>query len=352
MLQHLREDNNEDISSKNNKIPIILDCDPGHDDAFALILAIFNEKIDLLGVTTVSGNQTLEKTTLNASRILYACGVTRSLPLAKGCDGPLVKYPRNFQLNTTSSKGDLNDHPTEVHGESGMDGAEFPDDINVSLCEKHAVFVMAELIERHATRERPVHIVCVGPLTNISLFIKLYPKLHKFIRIVLMGGSFCQGNVQPTSEFNINYDPIAAHIVFHSNIPITMLPLDLTHQVLVTEEVSRKISSLSSTFSQTMLGLLNFFQSTYRDVFGISYPPLHDPCAVAYLVDPSKFETTHIRVDVEISPGLCTGQTIGYFHWKRPGCRKNVDVAMKVDVEWFWEIMLQALKKADQNSYL
>lgn len=174
MYQKPREHSNTNGTNKCRAIPVILDCDPGHDDAFALILAIFNERIDLLGITTVSGNQSLEKTTLNAIRIMYACGLSsKSIPIAKGCDTPLVKYPSTFRLERTGSKGEFKDHPTEIHGESGMDGADFPDVIDMSTCGKHAVHLMAELVQKHATMEDPVHIVCVGPLTNISMFVKL-----------------------------------------------------------------------------------------------------------------------------------------------------------------------------------
>ncbi|KAK4525489.1 hypothetical protein GAYE_SCF13G3397 [Galdieria yellowstonensis] len=333
--------------------PVILDCDPGHDDAFAIVLAAFNpELLSLLAITTVSGNQSLEKTTLNALRILHACGFRENIiPVAKGASAPLM-LPELADSRSDSSQHDVGIYPVEVHGETGMDGADFPLVAIPKVDERKAWHLMADIVSLYSA-ECPVTIVATGPLTNVALFVTLYPELRSRIRIVLMGGTFERGNIHPTAEFNILHDPEAAHIVFHSGVYLTMIPLDLTHQVLVTEDILRKIQSLDSQFAKNMAGLVEFFRDSYQKIFGFPSPPLHDPCAVAYVLDPSRFETQFIRVEVETGKGLCAGQTVGDFYGRFfVGKPKNVNVALKMDIGWFWNSMLQSLKKANEQSPL
>eukprot|EP00871_Galdieria_phlegrea_P005466 jgi/Galph1/5920/GphlegSOOS_G4608.1 len=322
---------------------ILLDCDPGHDDAFAIILAAYSEGINLLGITTVSGNQTVDKTTVNAIRILYIGGLLeKNIPVAKGASYPLIYS--SFQGDQDKTLKDSH-HSNHIHGESGMDGingTEIPPDIKYPLHKKPACLFMADLIAKHYNGV-PITIVCVGPLTNVALLLSIFPELRSKISVVLMGGSFHGGNATPAAEFNMAYDPIAARIVFESGIPITIVPLDLTLQVRVTDDVIERILSMSSSFSRSMLGLLNFYRSTYQRIYGFSHPPLHDPCAVAYVIDPSKFEVRHIHVDIETSSPLCMGQTVGDFHERNRSLQKNAFITMNVNVEWFWNTM-KALK--------
>jgi len=275
-------------------MPIILDCDPGHDDAFAIVLAATNpEQLSLLAITTVSGNQSLEKTTLNALRILHACGLSSStIPVAKGASAPLM-LPE-LADTCTADRHSVGIYPVEVHGETGMDGADFPLAVIPKVDERKAWNLMADIVSLYSA-ECPVTIVATGPLTNVALFVTLYPELRNRIRIVLMGGTFEGGNIHPTAEFNILHDPEAAHIVFHSGVCLTMIPLDLTHQVLVTEDILGKIRALNTPFAKNMAGLVEFFRDSYQKTFGFSSPPLHDPCAVAYVLDPSRFDAQRIR---------------------------------------------------------
>eukprot|EP00871_Galdieria_phlegrea_P003530 jgi/Galph1/4178/GphlegSOOS_G2815.1 len=352
-------------SYERKRIPVILDCDPGHDDAFAMIMAAFNpERLELLGISTVSGNQSLENTTMNALRILHACGLSeRSIPVAKGASAPLL-HPEWLDIGVTSGQQIVTDksteeeqlssfpsYPVQVHGETGMDGGDFPLTVMSKVDERKAWNMMADIISKYSPDE-PVVLMGTGPLTNIALFLTLYPQLGKNINIVIMGGTFERGNIHPTAEFNILHDPEAAHIVFNCGVPVTMIPLDLTHQVLVTEDILNKILSMKTAFAKNMGGLLEFFRSSYKKTFGFSSPPLHDPCAVAYVLEPSRFVTQWIRVDVELSSGYCRGQTVGDFYGHLLRKPKNVCVAMKVDIDWFWNIMLQSLERANQQSPL
>ncbi|GJQ10070.1 hypothetical protein GpartN1_g4828.t1 [Galdieria partita] len=357
--------NKVNLMKDKTPIPVILDCDPGHDDAFAIILAAFSpEELSLLAITTVSGNQSLEKTTLNALRILHACGFKEnSILVAKGASAPLMlpelaepdNQAESTALNTNCDSSCYQPltgrHPVEVHGETGMDGADFPLTVIPKIEHRKAWNLMADIVQLYSP-EFPVTVIATGPLTNIALFVTLYPELRKNIRIVFMGGTFERGNIHPTAEFNILHDPEAAHIVFHSGVSLTMIPLDLTHQVLVTEDILERIHALNTPFAKNMAGLIEFFRNSYQRTFGFASPPLHDPCAVAYVLDPRRFETQFIRVEVETGKGLCAGQTVGDFYghfFKKP---KNIYVVQKMDIEWFWNRMLQSLTKANEQSPL
>ncbi|EME30140.1 Inosine-uridine-preferring nucleoside hydrolase [Galdieria sulphuraria] len=356
-----------DIMKERRPTPVILDCDPGHDDAFAIVLAAFSpEELSLLAITTVSGNQSLEKTTLNALRILHACGFQEnSIPVAKGASAPLMlpelAQPKSQEesislivsthYDTSYHQPLVGRHPVEVHGESGMDGAEFPSTVIPKLDQRKAWNLMADIVQLYSP-EFPLTIIATGPLTNIALFVTLYPELRRNIRIVFMGGTFERGNIHPTAEFNILHDPEAAHIVFHCGVSLTMVPLDLTHQVLVTQDILGRIHALNTPFAKNMAGLVEFFRNSYQKTFGFASPPLHDPCAVAYVLDASRFETQLIRVEVETGKGLCAGQTVGDFYGRYLRKPKNVNVVQKMDIEWFWHRMLQSLTKANEQSPL
>ncbi|MBX5463983.1 MAG: nucleoside hydrolase [Clostridia bacterium] len=301
---------------------IILDCDPGHDDAIAILLAHAHPAVELLAVTTVAGNQTLPKTTLNARRVMTVAGI-RDVPVAAGADRPLVRE----QVVAA-----------DIHGESGLDGPRFGEP-TVELDPRHAVDLIIETV----LREDDVTLVPVGPLTNIALAIRREPRILPRIReVVLMGGSCTLGNVTPAAEFNIYADPEAAQIVFSSGLPLTMVGLDLTHQVRATPEVVERIRALGNPVAEMAADLLTFFASTYRKVFGFEGAPLHDPCAVAYLIDPQLIECQPANVEVELRGTWTYGATVCdlYGVTGRPA---NARVATRIDRERFWDLIVEAL---------
>jgi len=311
-----------------------LDCDPGHDDAFAIILAGY--RCELLGISTVAGNQTVEKTTRNAARVCCAAGI--STQVYTGARKPLVRGEAKP------------DH--EIHGESGLEGSPELDALpTASAKEGKAVVKMAEAI---ASAARPVHLVATGCLTNVALFVSLYPELlEKVEQIVFMGGAVNMGNRSAAAEFNILCDPESAAIVCDCGAKVVMVPLEVTHTALATEDVFRRITALQSPLAKVMCSLMGFFRDTYKRVFDFDAPPVHDPCAVAYVVDPSLFEAKLLRVDIDCSTGLCAGRTVvdlydqSGLEWaggvKK---RKNVHVTLKMDVPAFWDMMLGAFGEA------
>lgn len=241
---------------------IILDCDPGHDDAIAILLAARAPGLKLEAVTTVAGNQTLAKTSLNARKVCTLAGI-RDVPIAAGMDRPLVREQHVA---------------AEIHGASGLDGPELPEP-DVPLAPIHAVDL---IIERLLASDGDIILVATGPLTNLATAIRREPRIvPKIRRISLMGGSIGLGNWTPAAEFNIYVDPEAAHVVFTCGAPVTMIGLDVTHTALATTEVRERIRALGSPVAHLTDDLLDFFAETYRRVFDFDAPPLHDPCAVA-----------------------------------------------------------------------
>lgn len=301
---------------------IILDCDPGHDDAFAILLAAASEKIELLGVTTVVGNSYLENTTKNARTVLDLFDI--DIPVFAGCDKPLV---RNIVV------------APNIHGKSGLEGAQLPP-AKRPIEKLHAIDFIAQMLQKYSD----VVLVPTGPLTNIALFMLRYPYLVKHINsIVLMGGGIAFGNVTPVAEFNIFADPEAARIVFSSNVPIVMAPLDVTHQVVVTEKEVLRMRELGNKFD-LLADLLVFFKSTYKKVFGIDGVPLHDPCTVMYLLHPEIFEVKEYHVDVETKGELTYGQTVVDV-WHTTGKTPNAKVMLKADSKKFFDIFFEKLSQ-------
>ena len=252
---------------------IILDCDPGHDDAVALLLAHGNPNIELLAVTTVVGNQTLEKVTRNALSVGTIAGIT-GVPFAAGCDRPLVRT-----IETAP----------DIHGESGMDGPAQPES-TIELDPRHAVDLIIELIMSH--EPGTITLVPTAGLTNIAMAARKEPRIVERVKeVVLMGGGYHVGNWSPVAEFNIKIDPEAAHIVFNASWPVVMVGLDLTHQALATPEVVAAIDAVGTKPAKFVMELMEFFTKTYKDAQGFDYPPVHDPCAVAYVIDPTVMTT-------------------------------------------------------------
>jgi inosine-uridine nucleoside N-ribohydrolase len=304
-------------------IPVILDCDPGHDDAFAIMLAAANPAIDLLAVTTVAGNQTLDKTTLNARRIMTAAGIS-GVPVASGRDRPLLAPERLVAA--------------DIHGESGMDGPSFGEP-TVPVVSTDAVGFMHEILERHPS---PVTLVATGPFTNVAALLLAHPSV-RLERIVVMGGSTERGNVTPAAEFNIYADPEAAQIVFGSGVPVTMVGLNVTHQVLATPSVLARIADVGTPLATICVELLTFFASTYRTVFGFESPPLHDPLTIASLIDPAVLTCVPVPVTVELNGTATRGATVVDLDLVT-GAAPNCDVAVGVDPARFWDLMIAAIQ--------
>ena len=306
---------------------IILDCDPGHDDAVAILLAAGNPNIELLGVTTVGGNHTLEKVTRNAAQVLTVAKLT-DVPLYAGATRPILR-----EVETAEG----------IHGDTGMEihGFELPEPA-LSVQETHGVqFIIDTIMNEPAGT---VTLVPTGPLTNIALAARLEPRIVERVKeVVLMGGAYGTGNWTPSAEFNIIVDPEAAHIVFNEKWPVVMVGLDLTHQALATKAVEEQFAALGTNVGDFVVGLFGAFRKNYQDAQGFDDPPVHDPCCVAYLIDPTVVETVKVPVDVETQGLLTTGRTVADFRSPAPAdC--HTSVATKLDAERFWSMVLDAVK--------
>ncbi|MDQ3163816.1 MAG: nucleoside hydrolase [Gaiellaceae bacterium] len=296
-------------------IPIILDCDPGHDDAIALLLALASPEVELLGVTTVHGNQTLEKTTENALRVLELVGRT-DVPVARGADRPLE---RTLAV------------AAHVHGESGLDGPELPA-ATASPVAQHAVEFMVE----HVTPETVL--VPVGPLTNVA---DALAQGVRPARIVLMGGAIAEGNMTPAAEFNIWADPEAAQRVFHAGVPVTMIGLDVTHQALLTPAWVERFRG-AGPIGVFVAELVEFFKLFHERTYGWNGPPVHDALALAQVFRPDLVRTEHRNVEVELDSELTRGRTVVDL-WRRTEREPNADVGVAVDADAFLELLLERI---------
>jgi len=303
--------------------PIILDCDPGHDDALAILLACAAPELDVLAVTTVGGNAGLANTTRNALRILTLLGRTE-VPVAAGADRPLVREPVVQPA---------------FHGESGLDGADLPE-ATFEARPETAIELTATLV-RSATQS--VTLVPTGPLTNIALFLRAFPALHDRIgAISLMGGSLGVGNTTSSAEFNIWQDPEAAAIVFDAGIPILMAGLDVTHRALVLPADVERLDRLGTKTGRVFADLMRFFAIHHRERYGWEGPPIHDAVAVGTLVAPWLIERRAIRIDVETGDGLTRGRTVGDEEG-RSGRPINAEVGVDLDREGFLDLVVDAV---------
>ncbi|ODN00309.1 Inosine-uridine-preferring nucleoside hydrolase [Orchesella cincta] len=383
--------------SAQESIPVWLDCDPGHDDALAILLASHSQRIQLLGISIVHGNDTVEHCAKNALRILWACGV-KGIPVYKGIQRPLVREPKFCP--------EIHGIPGE-QGVAGMCGYHFPDDIifsdpNYKVEDTHGVLAMATAIKANPKK---VTVVLTGAQTNFAFAIRMYPELKDNIeKVIFMGGAIGLGNTGIAAEFNIQIDPEAASIVFHSGLPLVMIPLEVTHKVLVRNNILEKLANIdyeqatapectnekkdleklphrhleyreasdaverrkrmqldsqkaviskltrfSSKFAECFYQLLTFFQTTYCKEFGFESPPLHDPCTIFYLTHPDSFQTLSLYVDVETGSEKCLGRTlcdINSLSKQQP----NVLVCTDIDVDIFWKNMLHCLQLASKLS--
>ena len=303
-------------------IPILLDCDPGHDDAIALLLALASPEVELLGVTTVAGNQTLEKTTANALRVLEFVG-RGDIPVAAGAERPLLRDPFVAAY---------------VHGESGLEGPDLPA-AQGSPVGEHAVDFLAERI---LGSDDPVTLVPVGPLTNVALLLARYPEAAgRLERIVLMGGSIAEGNVTPAAEFNIWADPEAAQRVFASGLDVTMIGLDVTHKALLTGEHAERLRAAGKT-GRMVAELFDFFHEYHVRTYGFDGSPIHDAVALAHAFRPGLVETVERHVAVDCASELCRGRTVVDL-WRRTGHAPNAHVGVGIDSGAFLELLLERL---------
>jgi inosine-uridine nucleoside N-ribohydrolase len=302
--------------------PVILDVDPGHDDAVAIMMACGSPGLDLLAVTTVAGNATLPKTTRNALRVLSLIGRT-DVPVAAGASGPLVRELRTAE---------------DIHGESGMDGPEIPE-ATFEADERGAVELLADTLGEAA---EPVALIPLGPLTNIAALLRRHPDLKgKISRISLMGGSIGLGNTTPAAEFNIYVDPEAAREVFASGLPITMSGLDVTHQAGAGRAERDRLRGLGG-IGELVAGSLDFFARTYERSFGFDAPPLHDPVAVGAILQPGVLRTRPMNVEIECDSDLTRGETVCDLHGVT-GRRANADVGVALDREAFFDLLHDSL---------
>ena len=305
--------------------PIVFDCDTGHDDAFALLLAARAPEIKLLAVTCVGGNQTLDKITLNTRRVM-TMGRILDVPVAAGLDGPLVR-----QLVTAPY----------AHGESGLDGYEFPEP-EVDLSAEHGVDLIIRTVKESP---EPVTLVPVGPLTNIAMAFLRAPEIKQNIsRIVLMGGSAGVGNVTPSAEFNIYVDPEAANNVFHAGVPITMVGLDVTLQARFRTPDRQRIRALGSPVATMVADLMDWFGQNSVQRYGSEGTAVHDALAVGYVIQPDLLETHHMNVVVEANGTYTDGRTVCDIRGSSKRA-PNADVALGVNREAFVELLIAGLAR-------
>jgi inosine-uridine nucleoside N-ribohydrolase len=299
--------------------PILIDCDPGHDDAIALLLALASPEVEVVGVTTVAGNQTLEKTTANALKILEFAGRT-DVPVAAGAARPLLREQYVA---------------AHVHGETGLDGPDLPDP-RARPVDQHAADFLAERLEPG------VVLVPTGPLTNVALLLALHPEVAERIeRIVLMGGAIAEGNVTPAAEFNVWADPEAAARVFASGIDLTMIGLDVTHKALFRPADSERLAGTGRT-GRLVAELLAFYQRFHSRQYGWEGSPIHDAVAVAHVLRPGLVQTVERGVVVDCGGELSRGRTYVDL-WGRAGWEPNAHVGVDVHADAFVELLVQRL---------
>lgn len=306
--------------------PLIVDCDPGVDDAIALLLAIAHaDQLELQGITTVAGNVPLALTQKNARKICELAG-RADLAVYAGCPRPLLR-----PLETA----------TEIHGESGLEGANLPDP-QMPLQDIHAVEFLIHTLQQATA---PMTLAALGPLTNLAIALIQAPDIARNIeQLVIMGGAITTGNVTAAAEFNFYVDPHAAKVIFESGLDITLLSLDVTHQVLTTPERLRRIRAIDTPVGQTAANLLAHYGQAESDRYDLPGPPLHDPCVIAYLLQPALFTGRSLRVDIETISPLNLGRSV-------VDCRQasslpaNATVIETVDAPGFYDLLAKSLAK-------
>lgn len=305
--------------------PIIIDTDPGQDDAVAILLALASPELEILGITAVAGNVPLALTEVNARKICELAGRPET-KVYSGAIRPMLR-----KLVTAE----------HVHGRTGLDGPVLPEP-KMKLEKQHAVdFIIETLMERPAGT---VTLCVLGPMTNIGMALVREPRIASRIkRIVAMGGGFFEGgNVTPTAEFNIYVDPQAARLVFESDIPITLIPLDCTHQALTTKARVEKFRAMKNKTGPATAQLLDFFERFDEQKYGTDGGPLHDPCVIAWLLHPELFTSRDVNVSIECESELTMGMTV--IDWWRVTDRKaNATVCRAINSDGFFDLLTRRL---------
>ncbi|GLS29842.1 purine nucleosidase [Mesorhizobium albiziae] len=304
---------------------IIIDTDPGQDDAVAILLALASPELEILGLTAVAGNVSLKFTEKNALKICELAGKT-DIKVFSGAVRPLVR-----PLVTAEY----------VHGKTGLDGPDLPEP-KMKLQEKHAVdFIVETLMKEEAGT---VTLCPLGPLTNIALALIREPKIAGRIKeIVLMGGGFFEGgNITPTSEFNIYVDPHAADVVFRSGAPIVMMPLDVTHKALTSARRVEKFRTMGTRAGTATAQMLDFYERFDVEKYGTDGGPLHDPCVIAYLLKPELFKGRQCNVAVETGSELTMGMTVVDW-WAVTEREKNAMVMRDIDHDGFFDLLIERI---------
>ncbi len=303
--------------------PIIIDTDPGQDDAVAILLALASPELEVLGITAVAGNVPLALTEVNARKICELAG-RPDIKVYSGAIRPMLR-----SLVTAE----------HVHGRTGLDGPVLPEP-KMKLEKQHGVdFIIETLMQRPAGT---ITLCTLGPLTNIALALVKEPRIASRIkRIVAMGGGFFEGgNVTPTAEFNIYVDPQAARLVFESDVPITLIPLDCTHQALTTKARVDKFRTMNNKTGPATAQLLDFFERFDEQKYGTDGGPLHDPCVIAWLLQPNLFTSRDVNVSIECESELTMGMTV--IDWWRVTDRKaNATVCRGIDADGFFKLLTE-----------
>lgn len=312
------------MSDSLKKRKILLDCDPGHDDAVAIMLAAGAPQLELVGISTVAGNQTLEKTTSNALHVFQHLNL--HYPVYAGCSRPLVRERAIIAA--------------DIHGKSGLDGPHF-EKLNLQKENRHAVLW---IIDTLMNAPEPMTVVTCGPMTNLALAMRLEPRIvEKIETYVFMGGSYQLGNVTPAAEFNILADPEAAHIIFTSGIrELVMVGLDVTRQCLCLPEVVERMAKIPNKAARLFADMMRFFNASQKATFGWPGGPLHDPLTVAWLIRPELLTLRHVHGEVDISHGPSYGRTnCDYLNYQKK--EPNLYLATEVDVHAYWDLLEEIL---------
>lgn len=312
--------------SRDAPIPLLLDCDPGHDDAVAILLALGSPGVRLLGITTCFGNCAVEDATRNAQRVLALVG-REDVPVAVGASRPM--------------RGELA-LGNYVHGASGLDGPDLPEP-TVAPVEESAIEFLARSL---AESPEPVVVVVTGPMTNLGAMLAERPHLTGRIReVIFMGGSTERGNHTPTAEFNAFADPDALDIVLRSGVPVRMVGLNLTHQALATSEVVEQMSAMPHEVGRTCAAWMGFFGDSYERIWEFAAPPVHDPCTIAALLDPDVIRWRDCFVAVELDGTWTRGTTVVDLFDRLPDHKPNAAVGVELDAERYWDLVLTAIDR-------
>lgn len=307
---------------------IIMDMDPGHDDAMALVVAAASPLLDIQAVTTVSGNVSVEKTTINARRICDLIGLNH-VPIYKGASRPLFRKPEAAEA---------------IHGESGLDGPELPDHPKKTIEKEHASDAIIHIVQHS---EKPITLVPTGPLTNIALALIKEPSIAGNIEEIVMMGGGTFGNWTPSAEFNIYVDAEAAKVVFESEISIAVFGLDVTHQALITPDVQQYISSRHHPVGRFVFDMLDFFMEAYKSKFELDGAPLHDVCTIAYLIDPGMFTMEHVHIGIETAGEHTYGATVVDLS-RVTGNSPNAWFAGSLQADALWKLIKETVGSYEQ----